>query len=104
MNKLIVLIPVFKNKNGLKKSLLSLSANSSQMIFDVLVIDDSPEPELESFDLSNYPFEVTLLVNGSNFGIIKSLNKGLEWIEKRTNYKYFSLLFFKSCSSMETAI
>lgn len=92
MNKLIILIPVYKNKNGLEKTLHSLVTNSSQILFDVLVIDDSPEPELEDFDFSTYPFNVTLLVNGDNLGIIQSLNNGLNWIEQRSNYTYFARL------------
>lgn len=86
MNKVIVLIPVYKNIPGLLKTLESLRQEIAFIGFDVLIVDDSPVPELCNIDLSIYPFKTYLIINKRNIGITDSLNKGLRWIRKRSNY------------------
>jgi len=92
MNKLVVLMPVYKNKRGLLKTLESLRNEFGIISFDVLLIDDSPETELHEIDFSIFPFKSYLLVNGSNLGITKSLNRGLSWIIERSNYTLIARL------------
>jgi len=92
MTQIIVLTPVYNNKQGLLKTLNSLREEFSVLQFDVLLIDDSPEPQLHEIDFSVYPFNSYLLINGANFGITKSLNRGLDWIIERSNYTLIARL------------
>ena len=92
MSSLVVLITVFQNKPGLHKSLRSLVSEYERSLFDVLVVDDSSEPELEKSDFDEYPFKVYLLTNGKNRGITYSANRGLDWIKSQKIYSYIARL------------
>jgi len=57
-------MPVYKNRKGLIKSLNSLVVEYEKNKFDILLVDDSPIPELINMDFSSFPFEIFLIVNG----------------------------------------
>jgi len=91
MSGLVVVMPVYNNSPGLIKSLNSLVHESCSNDFDVLLVDDSPAPNLHCLDYSIYPFKVQVLTNGRNLGVTQSLNRALEWITKR-NYALIARL------------
>ena len=88
--KTIVLIPHFNNLSGLQATLKSIT---HPVALAVLVVDDgSATDQLPQLDhLSKYCGENIQLIiqyNNVNLGITKTLNKGLEYIEKNCFYDY----------------
>jgi glycosyltransferase involved in cell wall biosynthesis len=78
MNKLAVLIPVYRNPSGLRRALESLSEAAGS--FDVVIVDDgSPEPICAPTRLRE-DVEVLLLRLERNRGIAAALNCGLRRI------------------------
>jgi glycosyltransferase involved in cell wall biosynthesis len=89
MNKLAVLIPVYRNQAGLDRSLESLRKAGGG--FDVLIVDDgSPEP-LSVPSRLRVDVPVSLLRLEKNQGIAAALNHGLRHILERA-YSYVGRL------------
>lgn len=89
MSRLAVLIPVYKNQNGLERSLRSLCDARGR--FDIVVVDDgSPEPIVVPSRLRD-DVPVSLLRLESNRGIAAALNHGLRHILAR-GYSYVARL------------
>jgi glycosyltransferase involved in cell wall biosynthesis len=93
MNRVAVLIPVFNNVDGLKKSLQSL--NDSAENFDVVVVDDGSTPKLQ-FDVAEYRFKVVVLCLDKNEGIEGALNAGVRWIDFH-GYEFIARLDAGDC-------
>ncbi|GLV47211.1 glycosyl transferase [Thermus sp. LT1-2-5] len=87
MNRIAVLIPVYKDQAGLEKSLSTLPA---EVPLDIVVVDDGSQPPIQ---LPNLPGEHKgyLLRLEQNVGIERALNYGLNWILER-GYEYVARL------------
>lgn len=89
MSRLAVLIPVYRNQDGLTRTIESLRAAEGD--FDVFIVDDgSPEPAAAP-ELLRTGVSVTLLRLEQNQGIARALNHGLREILDR-NYDYVGRL------------
>lgn len=80
MKDLAVLIPVFNDEPGLRAALESIRESDNS--FTVVVVDDGSRDPI-SIDPAGYPFQVVVLRQGENGGIVKALNAGLEYIRGR---------------------
>lgn len=87
MNTIALLIPVYRNPAGLKRSLEELPTD---IPLDVVVVDDGSEPAI-SLEGITCPFPVHLLRMEQNGGIDYALNHGLQWILER-GYDYVARL------------
>lgn len=72
-----VLIPVFRNQEGLDRTLASLAPEVPN--FEVVVVDDGSNPPI-TVDPERWSFRVTLLRLPTNRGIEGALNNGLAHI------------------------
>ena len=92
MNNTIVLIPHYKNKEGLYESIKSIDQSEN---IDVLIIDDgSPEAkptEEEILKYKAYNGELFFIANPKNQGIEIILNQGLDFALEK-GYKYIARL------------
>lgn len=77
MHKVVVLIPVYNDPQGLEAALLPLCQAAQN--FDVLVVDDGSDPPIQ-LEPGRYPFRVILLRLDHNAGIAAALNRGLRHI------------------------
>ena len=88
-----LLIPCYNNREGLIRSLQSISY--PHQLFSVVVVDDgSDEPvtrELIGKKISE-DFPLTILYSPKNEGITKALNRGLEWIYSNTKAAFIARL------------
>lgn len=76
------LIPYYNAFDDLKVSLSSLNEG-----IDVLIVDDGSDISLQSiFDISLYPFDITIITAPCNGGIERALNIGLEHIYEKYEY------------------
>jgi cellulose synthase/poly-beta-1,6-N-acetylglucosamine synthase-like glycosyltransferase len=91
-NDTIVLMPNYNDARGVKKS---LGLFSEQEVVDVLVVDDGSVTDLINEEEIRQNFKgkgtVTFLYLEQNGGIIKALNRGLEYI-RTTDYKFIARL------------
>ena len=85
--RLAVLIPVFNDHEGLKRSLASLAQENTR--FDVFVVDDGSQPPIAI--PSDLPYKVHLLRQEPNRGITAALNAGLAQIAQG-GYQYVARL------------
>lgn len=92
MNNTLLIIPHYKNKNGLYLSLDSIDSNEN---LDVLIIDDGStenKPTIERLkSYKKYFGELFFIENPKNQGIEIILNQGLDFAVER-NYKYIARL------------
>ena len=83
--KVSVIIPIYGKLNYTLRCLQSISANTPQTAFEVIVVDDcSPD---ESFDVLSKVKDIRLLRNEQNQGFIRSCNNGAK--AARGEYLYF---------------
>lgn len=92
MRDFILLIPYFNNPKGLAKSIKSIDYPIDK--FEVLVIDDGSKIPLSENELKSQflGLNIRVITMSANSGIAKALNKGLEELHKRNDYKYIARL------------
>jgi glycosyltransferase involved in cell wall biosynthesis len=91
-NEVVVLLPNYNDARGLKKSIEMISKDDE---IDILVVDDGSTTDLiDEHEIRNHFIgkgEIIFLYLEQNGGIIKALNRGLEYI-RTTDYKYIARL------------
>lgn len=87
MREVALLIPVYNNQDGLRRSLAALS---DEYPLDIIVVDDGSDCPV-SLDAEAAPHRYHLLRLEKNRGIEHALNLGLRWILDR-NYQYVARL------------
>jgi glycosyltransferase involved in cell wall biosynthesis len=75
-----VLIPVFNDEPGLKRTLASLARDDGE--FDVVIVDDGSVPPLPQM-MTCGEHSVTMIRQQRNTGIAKALNRGLLYVLSR---------------------
>ncbi len=80
MRDLAVLIPVYNDSESLAETLASISEADNS--FTVVVVDDGSDTPVE-IENDKYPFEIVVLRQNPNGGIVKALNRGIEYIRSK---------------------
>jgi len=73
--KLSIIIPVYKDTNGLNHLIDDLNENSNNQNFEVILIDDGNEKELKIENTNN--LDIKILKNETNKGYGYSIKKGV---------------------------
>lgn len=92
MNKIALLIPHYNNQTGLLKSVFSIENNVE---LDIFIVDDgSLKPIDETLVKANFlgNGNIYFIYEKENIGIENVLNKGLQIIKEKKEYKYIARL------------
>ncbi len=92
MKDFILLIPYFNNPEGIITSLKSVYYPTHK--FEVLIVDDGSKIPLNTdilkIEIAGITFNILRLPE--NVGVAKALNKGLDMLHSRKDYKYIARL------------
>lgn len=92
MKSIVVLIPVYNNVEGLLKSLRSINASLLEGFYvDVVVVDDGSSAEVILPSDFHFKFEIILIRQPKNSGIVNAMNAGLEYIINK-DYEFIARL------------
>jgi glycosyltransferase involved in cell wall biosynthesis len=90
MNRVAVLIPVYRNQSGLDRSLASLRSQTYSC-FDVVVVDDGSPDHIVAHTEVGYRRSVSVLRLERNRGVGAAKNHGLQYILAQ-GYSYVAML------------
>jgi glycosyltransferase involved in cell wall biosynthesis len=88
-----VLIPCYNNLAGLIRSLQSIVYDPEK--FGVLIVDDGSKDPILLSDLHpqvSNDFSIEIIRIDQNQGITKALNKGLQWLAAKDNFRFIARL------------